>query len=75
MAHTIIPYRPSTPIFDLAHHAPAILAYCCAKDCAIEPSLWNPRGPSLVRVRVDLYIIWREAILLLLALWDLSRYL
>ena len=75
MAHAIIPRRPSTHILNLACHSPVILAYRHATDFAMEPSLWNPHGPSLVRVRVNLYIIWREAILLLLALWILSRYL
>ena len=75
MAYAIIPHRHSTPILDLAHYAPAILAYRRATDFAIEPSLWNPCGPSLIRVRVDLYITRREAILLLLAQWILSRYL
>ena len=75
MAHAIIPCRPSTPILDLACHAPAILAYRHAADFAMEPSLWFPRRPSLVRVRVDLYLTRREAALLLLALWILSWYL
>ena len=75
MAHTIIPRRLSTPILDLTRRAPAILAYRRAADFAMEPSLWFPRGPSLVRVRVNLYITRREAALLLLALWILSRYL
>ena len=75
MAHAIIPHRSLTPILDLTRHAPAMLAYRRAVDFAMEPSLWYPRGPSLVRVRVDLYITQREAALLLLALWILSRYL
>ena len=75
MACAIIPHRPSTPILDLARRAPAILAYRCTADFAMEPSLWFPHSPSLVRVRVDLYITRREAALLFLALWTLSRYL
>ena len=75
MAHAIIPRRPSTPILDLARRAPAILAYRRAADFPMEPSLWFPSGPSLVRVRVDLYITRHKAALLLLALWILSRYL
>ena len=75
MARAIIPRRPLTPILDLARRASAILAYRCAADFAMEPSLCFPHGPSLVRVRVDLYITRREAALLLLALWILSRYL
>ena len=75
MARALIPRRPSTPILDLARRASSILGSRPATDFALEPSLWQPRGPSLVRVRVDLYITRREAILLFLALWILSRYL
>ena len=75
MARAIIPRRPSTAILDLARRAPTILAYRRTADFAMKPSLWFPRGPSLVRVKVDLYITRREAALLLLALWILSRYL
>ena len=75
MARALIPRRPSTPILDLARRAPGILADRRAADFTLEPSLWQPRGPSLVRVRVNLYITRREAILLFLALWILSRYL
>ena len=75
MAHAIIPRRLSTPILNLACRTPTILTYRCTADFAMEPSLWFPCGPSLVRVRVDLYITWRKAALLLLALWILFRYL
>ena len=75
MARAIIPHRPSTPILDLTCYTPAILAYPCAADFTMESSLWYPRGPSVVKVRVDLYITQWEATLLLLALWILSRYL
>ena len=75
MACALIPRRPSTPILDLARRASGILGSRPATDFALEPSLWVPRGPSLVRVRVDLYITRRKAVLLFLALWILSRYL
>ena len=75
MDHALIPYRPSTPILNLVCHAPSILADRYATDFALESSLWHPQGPSLVRVRVNLYITRHEAILLFLALWILSRYL
>ena len=75
IARALIPRRPSTPILDFARRASGILGRCPAIDFALEPSLWQPRGSSLVRVRVDLYITRREAVLLFLALWILSRYL
>ena len=68
MAHALIPRRPSTPILDLARRTSGILDSRPATNFALEPSLWQPRGPSLVRVRVDLYITRCEAILLFLAL-------
>ena len=73
-ALALIPRRPSTPTLDLARRASAALATRPATDFAIESSLWQPHGPSLVRVRVDLYITRREAALLFLALWILFRY-
>ena len=75
IARAFVPRRPSTPILDLTRRTSSILGSCPATDFALEPSLWQPRSPSLVRVRVDLYITRREAILLFLALWILSRYL
>ena len=55
-AVTLIPRRPSTPILDLTCCAPTILADHRAAKFIMEPSLWYPYSPSLVRVRVDLYI-------------------
>ena len=68
MAHALISCRPSTPILDLAHHASGILDRRPTTDFALEPSLWQSHSPSLVRVRVDLYITRREDVLLFLAL-------
>ena len=56
MARALIPGRPSTPILDLARYASGILGSRPATDFALEPSLWQPGSPSLVRVRVHLYI-------------------
>ena len=75
MACALISHRPLTLILDLACGASGILSHRPAIDFALEPSLWQPHGPFLVRVRVDLYITRHKALLLFLALWILSRYL
>ena len=68
MACAIIPRRPLTPILEFTRYAPTILTYHRAADFTMEPSLWYSCGPSLVKIRVDLYITQHEAIFLLLAL-------
>ena len=76
MALALVPHRPSTPTLALARRtADFALSNRPTSDLVRQMGMWPPGGPSLLRVRVDLYLTWREYAFLLLVLWILSRYL